>query len=162
MSDDGTPGESYDIEGAGTYSVDDEDQLQSEDTLVDRGVDDVLDEGYSPPERPRAVEGFGTTAAEVAQGETLDMRLAQEEPDPAMAFDDPLAEPVEEDPDAPREQVEVLDDGEVGNLRAGRLIAPDEGAHEDIDSDLIASDAGIDAGAASAEEAAMHVVDDRG
>ena len=113
MSDDGTPGESYDIDGAGTYSVDDEDQLQSEDTLVDRGVDDILDEGYSPPERPRAVEGFGTTAAEVAQGETLDMRVAQEEPD------------------------------------------------EDVDSDLIATDAGIDAGAASAEEAAMHVVDDQ-
>ncbi len=161
MSDDGTPGESYDIDGAGTYSVDDEDQLQSEDTLVDRGVDDILDEGYSPPERPRAVEGFGTTAAEVAQGETLDMRVAQEEPDPAMAFDDPLAEPVEQDPDAPREQDEVLDDGEVGTLRAGRLIAPDEGAHEDVDSDLIATDAGIDAGAASAEEAAMHVVDDQ-
>ncbi len=162
MSDDSTPGESYDIDGAGTYSVDDENQLQSEDTLVDRGVDDVLDEGYSPPERPRAVEGFGTTAAEVAQGETLDMRIAQEEPDPTMAFDDPLAEPVEEDPDAPREQDEVLDDGEVGTLRAGRLIAPDEGAHEDVESDLIASDAGIDAGAASAEEAAMHVVDDQG
>ena len=43
MSDDSTPGESYDIDGAGTYSVDDEDQLQSEDTLVDRGVDDILD-----------------------------------------------------------------------------------------------------------------------
>ena len=27
------------------------DQLQPEDTLDDRGVDDVLDEGYSPPER---------------------------------------------------------------------------------------------------------------
>ena len=162
MSDDGTAGESYDIDGAGTYSVDDEDQLQSEDTLVDRGVDDVLDEGYSPPQRPRAVEGFGTTAAEVAQGETLDMRIAQEEPDPAMAFDDPLAEPVEEDPDAPREQDEGLDDGEVGSRRAGRLIAPDEGAHEDVDADLTVMDAGIDAGAASAEEAAMHVVDDRG
>ena len=55
----------------------------------------------------------------------------------------------------------MLDDGEVGTLRAGRLIAPDEGAHEDVDSDLIATDAGIDAGAASAEEAAMHVVDDQ-
>ena len=26
------------------------DQLQPEDTLLDRGTDDVLDEGYSPPE----------------------------------------------------------------------------------------------------------------
>ena len=37
---------------AGEYSVDEDDQLQPEDTLVDRGVADVLDEGYSPPERP--------------------------------------------------------------------------------------------------------------
>ncbi len=28
-----------------------EDQLQPSDTLDDRGVDDVLDEGYSPPDR---------------------------------------------------------------------------------------------------------------
>ncbi len=40
----------------GEYSVDDEDQLQPEDTLLDRGEDDVLDEGYSPPERPLAME----------------------------------------------------------------------------------------------------------
>lgn len=162
MSNDGTPGESYDIDGAGTYSVDDEDQLQSEDTLEDRGVDDILDEGYSPPEKPRGVDAFGTTAAEEAQGETLDMRIAQEVPDPNLAFDDPLAEDTDEDPDAPREEDEFLDDGEVGNRRSGRLIAPDEGSHEDVDSDLIGTDAGIDAGAASAEEAAMHVVDDEG
>ena len=32
----------------GEYSVDDEDQLQPSDTLNDRGVADLLDEGYSP------------------------------------------------------------------------------------------------------------------
>ncbi len=159
MSNDGT-GEGYDIDGAGTYSVDDEDQLQSEDTLIDRGVDDILDEGYSPPEKSHGVEAFGTTADEAAEGETLDMRIAQEVPDPNLGFDDPLAEPVEEDPDAPREADEFIDDGEVGDLRSGRLIAPDEGAHEDVDKEMTAHDAGIDAGAASAEEAAMHVVED--
>jgi hypothetical protein len=30
-----------------------EDQLQPQDTLDDRGVDDVLDEGISPPEQLR-------------------------------------------------------------------------------------------------------------
>ena len=49
---------------------------------------------------------------------------------------------------------------EVGGERAGRLVDPDEGAHEDVDKDLIGSDVGIDAGAASAEEAAVHVIDD--
>ena len=52
-----------------------------------------------------------------------------------------------------------LDDGEVGNVRAGRLIAPDEGAGEDEDSEPYADDVGIDGAGASAEEAAMHVVD---
>jgi len=158
MSNDDS-GETYDI-GAGTYSVDDEDQLQSEDTLVDRGVRDILDEGYSPPEKPRAVNAFGTTAAEQAQGESLDLRVLQEEPDPNMAFDDPLAAGRDEDPDAPREEDDFLDDGEVGDRRAGRLVAPDEGAHEDTEKDLVAGDVGIDSGAASAEEAAMHIVDE--
>ena len=150
--------ESFDIEGAGTYSLDGEDQLQRDDTLVDRGVDDVLDEGYSPPDRPPAGAVFGTTAAEQAQGETLAMRIAQEEPDPNLAFDDPLADPSDQDDDLDAD--EFLDDREVGNERAGRLVAPDEGAHEDTEKDLVAGDVGIDAGAASAEEAAMHVIDE--
>ena len=52
--------ESTGSESVGSYSLDDEDQLPSEDTLDDRGIDDLLDEGYSPPERPR---GVGRTAS---------------------------------------------------------------------------------------------------
>jgi hypothetical protein len=63
---------------AGEYSVDEDDQLQREDTLVDRGVDDVLDEGYSPPERPYRRGSRGSTC------ESLDQLVAEEEPDPAM------------------------------------------------------------------------------
>jgi hypothetical protein len=48
-----------------------------------------------------------------------------------------------------------LRDAEVGNLRAGRLIADDGG-----DGELDAQDIGVDGAAASAEEAAVHVVDD--
>ncbi|MGX1254439.1 hypothetical protein RKD48_006950 [Streptomyces ambofaciens] len=39
-------------------------------------------------------------------------------------------------------------------------MAPDEGAHEDEEPALVAMDVGIDGAAASAEEAAMHVVDE--
>jgi hypothetical protein len=39
-------------------------------------------------------------------------------------------------------------------------VAPDEGSHFDLEEELVASDVGIDGGAASAEEAAIHVVDD--
>src|SRR5206468_349819 len=49
-------------------------------------------------------------------------------------------------------------DDEVGDGRAGRLVAPDEGAHADEEKDLLAQDVGIDGAAASAEEAAVHVV----
>ncbi|KAF0964199.1 hypothetical protein MLGJGCBP_02671 [Rhodococcus sp. T7] len=129
----------------GEYSLDEEDQLQPEDTLVDRGVDDVLDEGYSPPEKPLGLDAFGTTAAEQREGETLDQRLAEEEPDPAF----------EED-----ENPEILDDNEVGRQRSGRLLAEDEGVGEDEEKDLVAFDIGIDGGAASAEEAAVHIVDE--
>lgn len=135
-----------DRESYGEFEVDDENQLQPEDTLVDRGVDDVLDEGYSPPERWSAAERYGNTVAEQHAGETLDQRIAQEELEP-----DPYEAAAEED-----EHV----DGEVGNARAGRLIADDHGLGEDEHQDLLAEDVGIDGAGASAEEAAVHVVDE--
>src|SRR5512143_3900498 len=70
---------------AGEYSAEDDNQLQPEDTLIDRGIDDILDEGYSPPERPYGRGAFGPA-------ETMDQLLAEEEPDPAsrigMLFDE--------------------------------------------------------------------------
>jgi hypothetical protein len=119
------------------------DQIQEEDSLVDRGTDDVLDEGYSPPERWSPAESFGNTAQEELEGETLDQRLAQEEPDVSAETDD-----------------EYLDDGEVGDARSGRLVDPDEGLGADVDSEMIGSEVGIDGAGASAEEAAVHVVSD--
>jgi hypothetical protein len=158
--------ESTGRESMGSYSLDDEDQLQPEDTLDDRGVDDLLDEGYSPPERPLGVDAFGTTAAEQRQGESIEQRLAQEEPDPANEVEDPLAGPDSadmvggDDPDAIAAEDDFLGDAEVGDRRSGRLIAPDEGAHEDTEVDMVAFDVGIDGGGSSAEEAAIHIVDD--
>jgi len=150
-----------DRESLDSYSVDDEDQLQASDTLENRGVDDLLDEGYSPPEKPRGVNAFGTTLEEQRQGESLEQRLAQEEPDPADEVEDPLAKvDGDDDPDAIAAEDDFLGDGEVGNRRSGRLKAPDEGVHQDTDSDLVADDVGVDGGAASAEEAAVHIIDD--
>ena len=51
-------------------------------------------------------------------------------------------------------------DGEVGDVRAGRLVDPNEGIGDDEDGDLIGEDVGVDSGAASAEEAAMHIVEE--
>ncbi|HLN77212.1 MAG TPA: DUF5709 domain-containing protein [Nocardioidaceae bacterium] len=133
-------------EDYGEYSVDDENQLQPEDTLVDRGLEDALDEGYSPPERWSGAEGFGNTPYEEEVGETLEQRIAQEEPEP-----DPYLEAEDED-----EHVF----GEVGDVRAGRLVAEDQGSAEDTESDLVAEDVGINGAGASAEEAAVHVIDE--
>jgi hypothetical protein len=128
------------------YSVDDENQLQPEDTLVDRGVDDVLDEGYSPPEKWSPAESFGNTAEEEERGETLDQRIAQEEPEP--------------DPYAEAEELQEDVGGEVGNVRAGRLVDEDEGLGPDEESEMVGLDVGIDGAGASAEEAAVHVIDE--
>lgn len=119
------------------------DQMQPEDTLIDRGTDDVLDEGYSPPERWSPAERLGNTAEEQEEGETLDQRLAQEEPEIPLLDDE-----------------EFIDDGQVGDVRAGRLVDPDEGLGADVDAELVGSDVGIDGAGASAEEAAVHVVED--
>jgi hypothetical protein len=38
-------------------------------------------------------------------------------------------------------------------------VAEDEGAHEDIESELVADDVGISGAGASAEEAAVHIIE---
>jgi len=137
----------------GVTERDTEDQLPAEDTLEDpeHEVDDELDRGYSPREDWSAGQGFGNTPFEEATGETLEQRVAQEETEP-----DPYLE-------AERlEGEEDLDDGEVGDRRAGRLVDPDQGTGEDTESSLIGDDVGIDGAAASAEEAAVHVVPEPG
>ncbi|TDO08207.1 hypothetical protein EV580_5779 [Mycobacterium sp. BK086] len=136
---------------SGEYSVEDDNQLQPEDTLVDRGVDDILDEGISPPERP-----YARTNLDHPGPETLDELLAEEEPDPISRIGNVLDE-LNGDSD---DEEEFPEDDEVGRARSGRLVAPDAGFGEDDESELFASDVGIDGGAASAEEAAMHVIDD--
>jgi len=127
-----------------------EDQLQPQDSLDDRGVDDVLDEGFSPPEKLRGSEDKATTALGELEGETLEERMRQEEPE---VWADVEAE----------QEADILDGpvgGEVGTERTGRLVAPDQGYGEDVDSEMYAEDEGIDGAGASAEEAAMHTIEE--
>ncbi|MFG2602174.1 DUF5709 domain-containing protein [Streptomyces sp. NPDC048514] len=126
--------------------------LDVEDTLDFDGVTDPLDRGWSPPERPWAVDHVGVTAAERQAGESLDQRLAEELPEAVPLAGDGIG-------DCDGTDGELLDN-EVGNLRSGRLVAPDEGAHEDEEAALVATDVGIDGAAAAAEEAAVHIVDE--
>jgi hypothetical protein len=110
-------------------------QLDNAETLAGPPNDDPLDSGWVPPDRPVALDRPGMTADEQRTGEPLDRRLAAEEPD------------VSEPPPDEREE------------RTGRLVAADEGAAEGVhaDGDQYARDVGINGGASSAEEAAMHV-----
>ncbi|MDR2280223.1 MAG: DUF5709 domain-containing protein [Gordonia sp. (in: high G+C Gram-positive bacteria)] len=117
------------------YDLDDSDQLQPEDTLADTEVGDVLDRGYSPPDHEPATH----------EHESLDDRLAEQEPDVGSSLN-------ERDPDFP-------ETGEAGESRAGRLVDPAGNGEPDVDSELIASDVGVDGAGASAEEAAMHVTE---
>jgi Family of unknown function (DUF5709) len=114
----------------------DVDQLSAEDTLLDRGYDQ-LDEGYSPLERPRP-NHWGETPWEEVRDEPLDQRLTQEEPDWW-----------EEDRHRPRD-----------DTRAGRLVQMDEDGDGFQDNDVYGVDAGIDGAAATAEEAAIHWVEE--
>jgi hypothetical protein len=144
--------------------IDDEGVLDASDTLDGEPGDDPLDAGYLPTDRWSAGMRYGSTEAEERAGESLDQLLAEEEPDitldPEEERADEAAGKAGKDEDAGDEDVDglLLDDGP--DPRAGRLFAEDEGTHSDEEPDLVAHDAGIDGGAASAEEAAVHVVDD--
>ncbi|MEV2247931.1 DUF5709 domain-containing protein [Streptomyces sp. NPDC049970] len=125
---------------------DPDDLLDVEDTLDTSGIADVLDEGYSPPERPWAVDDEGTTAAEQHSGESLDSRLTREIPEKTDRGDG-IGDLEDSDGE--------LYDLEVGTDRAGRLTQEGDGH---VPSTLTAQDVGIDGAAASAEEAAMHLI----
>jgi hypothetical protein len=119
-------------------------QLENSETLLSQDLrSDPLDTGYDPPDYEPKATRFGTTAEEQREGETLDQRLAEEEPD--VSADDV--------PPGDFDEIDASPDA-----RAGRLYAPDEGAHGDEESDAIAYDAGVSGGSASAEEAAVHII----
>jgi len=137
----------------GEYGADYENQLAQEDTLIERHLDDALDEGISPPERLLGRGAFGPS-------ESMDQMLAEEEPDPASRINVPLDEDEHQRSDEAERETEFPQRDEVGSARAGRLVAPDWGFGEDEEAELVAEDVGIGGGAASAEEAAVHIIEE--
>lgn len=136
-------------------------QLDNAETLAGPIDDDPLDSGWIPPDRPLALDRD-------PENETLEERLTEEEPDEDEEgdFDPELAYTAL--PEAEEYAAEV--DAELGrereedylpDERAGRLVAPDEGLGPDEEKDLLGTDVGIDGGAASAEEAAVHLEPER-
>jgi Family of unknown function (DUF5709) len=133
-----------------------------------------------PGDQPVAVDDFGTTAAEQAAGEPLDQRVDREVPEDQAMYGggpEPVRQPAaatEEPPDRSDDLDAVTADSGLGvgsdldteyepsgNAddpgHAGRLVAPDEGAHPSEEPDAIAGEAGPDSGGYTAEESAMRV-----
>jgi hypothetical protein len=106
----------------------------AEDTMLDESGDNTGDAG----DRYRGSQLFGTTAAEQAQGQSLDQRLAEEEPDTVDNVGDVP------DGDDRRTQREIA-----------QLVAGGDGSHSRTDPDLV----GLDPSGSglSAEEAALHL-----
>jgi hypothetical protein len=136
MSENGMYGDSV-YEGGD--AVDDAENLDPIEDLTGDDPDENEQTGYNPPDREPYNLRHVPTPREEREGESLDQHLAEEEPeiwDSETADNDDL----EEEP------------------RAGRLVAPDEGAHEDREADEVATDVGPAGYASSAEEAAVHIV----
>ena len=139
--------DAYDDTELDDPELEDDGVLDASDTLEGDPGEDPLDTGYEPADRWSAGERYGNTVSEERAGESLDQLLAEEVPDV--------------DPYAEAEDEELSEDGPLSSdqpePRAGRLVAEDEGAHSDTEADLVATDVGIDSGAATAEEAAVHI-----
>lgn len=92
----------------------------------------------APGDEPTAAEDFGTTTAEGRLDEPLSRRVGREAPDDAGAAQT------------------TADD-----IAAARLLVEErQGPVDDEDGDLVGGTASFDHGALSAEEAAVHVVDE--
>jgi hypothetical protein len=189
MPEDTFPHPISDPEADGLPGVADDDSSAWDDVDTGRSADgpDPAALPLDRDDRPLAVDSFGTTPEEARQGESLDLKLDREVPDPALAVprepsDAPTSGPETYDPDAIGEELDApdpttpLDTGPVdprlespvsmydldGDSRpVGRLVEPDEGVGPDTERDAIAFDAGGDSGGASAEELAIHPVAER-
>jgi hypothetical protein len=131
-------------------------------------VDDAYpeNEGQPEPQEPAlpgdqllGADAYGTTVGEQIAGEPFDVKLAREEPDVTGE----VAGRVADDEFGSGEDISYDEDG--GRL-AGRLVAPDEGAHTDTEASMVATEvnppaSGVLSYDASPEEQAMHVEDAR-
>lgn len=110
---------------------------QAEYSMAGPAGTDLHDAGYAPPDRPYALDDDqATTYGGVGQGDTLDERLHRERPDV---------------------DVDTPPSGAEGD-RAGRLAAYADAPDTWNAASLDAVDVGVSGGAATAEEAAVHVL----
>jgi hypothetical protein len=142
----------------GAWDLDENEVLDPADSLEGEITDDPLDRGIALPDHWSRALRHELEAGE--ESESLDELLAEEEPDDSADSD---WESWDENDSA--EDIARKERAEGRQSRAGRLIAQAEevSAGRDLslflEDRLTALDVGIDGGAATAEEAAVHVVD---
>jgi Family of unknown function (DUF5709) len=143
-----------------SQDLEDYEVLDANETLDGNPGDDPLDRGVAAPEHYSAGLKYALKGEE--DEESLDDLLSEEEPDITDEDDDGSWDENETDAEVKR-----LDRDDAPDPRAGRLATTEadvygEGADVPAiqDGELLATDTGIDGGGASAEEAAIHVVDD--
>jgi hypothetical protein len=136
--------------------------LDSSDTLDGAPGDDPLDRGVATPDRWSAAIRLSRAEGD---RESLDELLSEEEPEATGAGDAPPGD-LSGDENATEEDIGRLRRAEGSDPRAGRLAATDgettgdDEAYLIAQDDLVARDEGIDGGGASAEESAVHIVDE--
>jgi hypothetical protein len=139
-----------------SQDLEDYETRDASDTLEGKPGDDPLDQGVAPPQRWSA--GMRDAWAGEEESESLDELLSEEEPDETADGDGSW------DENATRGDVGRYERDDDPDPRAGRLVATDEDTDDVSDtlvnweSTEVARDQGIDGGAASAEEAAVHVI----
>ena len=177
MRDNDYPAEVTDPEASGLPDTADDDSNAYDSVESPRWADGA-DPAALAGTGPGGSNRFGDTAEEAREGESLDYRLRQEEPD--VGAEDPLPpvrDPIDETVDSsdqrqldadvwgasptsdPNSQISLYDDGQLDSddpNTVGRLVAPDEGYGFDNEADSVAYDAGAAGGGASAEELAIH------
>lgn len=182
-----------DPEAEGLPDIADDDHNASDESRADSPREaDGPDPVALPGRTPMAVDRYGVTPEEARIGESLDYKLAQEEPleeggeraSPSATAQSNLVDNLPGDNvdlgndavDLPGEDVGLAEDAPLepddspvslydrpgvipGTRRpVGRLVQPDEGAHEDREKDAVAWDAGPDGGGPTAEEMAIHEI----
>jgi hypothetical protein len=190
MREDEFPHPVSDPEAGGLPGTADDDSSAWDDVDSPRVADGPAP-GMLPLDRedgPLAVDRYGTTPEEARVGESLDLKLDREVPDPALQEVGPRPDTVpspiaveEFDPEPAADDLDVVDRGtpledqdpvdpnlgspvsmydvdEPGYGTVGRLVEPDEGLTADTEPDSVATDVGASGGGATAEELAMHQI----
>ena len=143
----------------GVWDLDEDTVLDPADTLEGDLGDDPLDQGIALPDHWSRALRHAVAGDE--ESESLDELLEEEEPDVSLDSDEESW-----DENATNDDVTRKERALGQQRRTGRLVAQDEEMYADSDTSLVledqltALDVGVDGGAATAEEAAVHLIDD--